>query len=116
MVSPVPGRTPTSVAQAHAHGLAGQSALLQPAQSCATSCTMFAFAYAIGGSDATADNWVGFLVVCLLLAGVMAALAAFVLASAAIVRRERWALLWLPVSVFPAVFAFMVLGEAFWWE
>ena len=70
----------------------------------------------IGGSDATADNWVGCLVVCLLLAGVMAALAAFVLTSAAMVRYERWALLWLPLSVFPAVFALTVLGEALWWE
>jgi hypothetical protein len=32
------------------------------------------------------------------------------------VEHEPWTLLWLPLSVFPALAAFLVLGEAFWWE
>jgi hypothetical protein len=28
----------------------------------------------------------------------------------------RWVLPWLPLSLFPALFAFVVLGELFWWE
>jgi hypothetical protein len=45
-----------------------------------------------------------------------ASLAAFALALAAKIKHERWALLWLPLSLFPAFLAFLVLGELFWWE
>jgi len=62
------------------------------------------------------DNWVGLLATVSLLGGLPASLAAFVLAVVAKVKHERWALLWLPLSVFPALLAFLVLGEAFWWE
>jgi hypothetical protein len=82
----------------------------------ATSFAIVALAYVIGGSGATEDNWVGFLVMVLLLSGLVASLAAFALAVAAKLKRERWSLLWLPLSVFPAVLAFLVLGEAFRWE
>jgi hypothetical protein len=77
---------------------------------------IFAVAYAIGGSGATEDNWVGFLGAVSLLGGLLASLAAFALAVVAKVKHERWALLWLPLSVFPALLAFLLLGEAFWWE
>lgn len=46
----------------------------------------------------------------------LGALAAFVLAVDAKVRHERWAWLWLPLCMFPAMLVFVVLGEAFWWE
>jgi hypothetical protein len=82
----------------------------------AVSYTIFAVAYAIGGSDAIEDTWVGFLGVVALLGGLLASLAAFALAVVAKVKHERWTLLWLPLSVFPALLAFLVLGEAFWWE
>ncbi len=119
IVAPVPGHAPTSVGPAHAHsrlarwavGLAAAAAV-----AIATLFAMFAVAYAIGGSGATEDNWVGFLGAVLLLGGLLASLAAFALAVVAKVKRERWALLWLPLSVFPALLAFLVLGEAFWWE
>ncbi len=71
-VTPVPGRTPMSLAPAHAHALAARWAVGLAAAGAVpitTPCTMFAVAYAIGGSGATADNWVGFLVVQLLLGG-----------------------------------------------
>ena len=82
----------------------------------AASFVMFAVAYAIGGAGATEDNWVGFLGMVALLGGLLASLVAFALAVAAKVRHEWGALLWLPLSVFPALLAFVVLGEAFWWE
>ena len=82
----------------------------------ATSFAIVALAYVIGGSGATEDNSVGFLVMVLLLSGLVASLAAFALAVAAKLKRDRWSLLWLPLSVFPAMLAFLVLGEAFWWE
>ncbi|HEX6760787.1 MAG TPA: hypothetical protein VF086_20605 [Propionibacteriaceae bacterium] len=80
------------------------------------SAAIFAVAYAVGGAGATEDNWVGFLGAVSLLGGMVASLAAFALALAAKIKHERWALLWLPLSLFPALFVFLVLGELFWWE
>jgi hypothetical protein len=80
------------------------------------SAAIFAVAYAVGGSGATEDNWVGLLVAVSLLGGLVASLAAFALALAAKIKHEQWALLWLPLLLFPAVLAFLVLGELFWWE
>lgn len=111
----------------HAHGSLGTSAhsdrarravrrATAAATASAAALALFGLAYAVGGADATADNWVGILVVLALLGGVPASLAAFVLAVLAKVQHERWALLWLPLAVFPSLVAFVVLGEAFWWE
>ncbi len=105
-----PGRERSPLAR-WAVGLAAAGAV-----AIATSCTTFGVAYAIGGSGATADDWVGILVVQLLFVGLLTSLAAFALAIAAKVEHERWALLWLPLSVLPALLVFLVLGEAFWWE
>lgn len=77
---------------------------------------LFAIADLIGGPDATSDNWVGVLVGLAALAGVLASVAGFVLAFVAKVAHEPWLGLWLPLSVFPAVLALLLLGEAFWWE
>ena len=83
----------------------------------ATSITTFAIAYAVGGASATEDNWVGYLVASMALGpGLLGSLAAFVLAIVVKVKHERWTLLWLPLCAFPAFLAFLVLGEAFWWE
>ena len=80
------------------------------------SWAIFAVAYAIGGSGATEDNWVGLLSMILLFCALPGSLAAFALGVAAKVKREQWAPLWLPLTVFPTLLAFLVLGEAFWWE
>ena len=77
---------------------------------------IFAVAYAVGGPGATEDNWVGLLGAVSLLGGLVASLAAFALALAAKIKHEQWALLWLPLLLFPALLAFLVLGELFWWE
>ena len=82
----------------------------------ATSAVTLAVAYAIGGSGATEDNWVGFLAMVSLLGGLLASLPAFGLAVAAKVKHERWAPLRLPLSLLPALLAFLALGEALWWE
>jgi hypothetical protein len=80
------------------------------------SAAIFAVAYAIGGPGATEDNWVGLLGLVSLLGGLVASLAAFTLALAARIKHEQWALLRLPLFLFPALLAFLVLGELFWWE
>jgi cytochrome bd-type quinol oxidase subunit 2 len=83
----------------------------------AASVVSIALAYAVGVERAVEDRWVGLLLVTVVLApGVAGSLLAFVLAIVARARRERWAFLWLPLSVFPAVVLYLVLGEAFRWE
>lgn len=82
----------------------------------AAACAVFALATVIGGSGATEDNWVGYLVGVLLVGGLLGSLAAFALAISAKVKHERWGLLWLPLSLLPAILVFLALGEAFWWE
>jgi hypothetical protein len=80
------------------------------------SFAIFAVAYGIGGWGAIDDTWVGFVVAVSLLGGLLASLVAFTLAVTSKVKHERWAMLWLPLSLFPAILAFLVLGELFWWE
>ena len=77
---------------------------------------VFAVAFAIGGEDATSDNWVGALAVVGLLGGLLTSLGVFAVAGAAWLSHERSRLLWLPLALFPALLALIVLGEAFWWE
>lgn len=72
----------------------------------------FAVGYAVGGQSAIEDNWVAVLGLTMALVGLLDSLAAFVLAIVAKIRRERWTLLWAPLSAFPAFVAFLVLGEA----
>jgi hypothetical protein len=80
------------------------------------SFAIFAVAYGVGGWGAIDDMWVGFVVAVSLLGGLLASLVAFALAVTAKVKHERWAMLWLPLSLFPAILAFLMLGELFWWE
>lgn len=75
----------------------------------------FAVGYAVGGWGAIDDTWYGLIVVSLL-GELAASLVAFVLAVVAKVKHERWRLLWLPLTLFPAILAFLVLGELLWWE
>jgi len=74
---------------------------------------LLATAWVFGGDDAISDNWVGMTVVLALFAGLSGSFVAEVMALWAGVRHERWAALWLPLTTFPAVVAFVVLLEAF---
>ena len=82
----------------------------------AIAVAIYAVAVGVGGSSAVEDNWVAILVLALFFGGFLASVIAFVLAVAVKVKHEQWRLLWLPLSVFPVLLAFVVLGEAFWWE
>lgn len=77
---------------------------------------IFGVAYLVGGSSAVSDNWVGFLTAIALLGGLIVSPIAFVLAVTARIKHGRSAWLWLPLVVFPALLAFVILGEIFWWE
>lgn len=82
----------------------------------AVAATTFAIAYGIGGADATSDNWVGVTGVVGLVAGLGGSVSAFGLAVAARLSHDHSGRLWLPLLLFPALLAFVELGEAFWWE
>jgi hypothetical protein len=73
-------------------------------------------AYAVGAEGAVEDTLLGAFLACTAIAGLLGALAAFVLAVVAKAERERWALLWLPLCSFPVFLLFLLLGEALWWE
>ena len=75
-----------------------------------------AIPYAIGEEGAVEDTALGLTLALILGAGLLGSLAAFVMGIVAAVKRERWTLLWLPLGVFPAIFLFVSLGEAFLWE
>ena len=66
--------------------------------------------------NTTEDNWVAVLVASSFFGGFLTSAVAFALAVMVKVKHERRTWLWLPLSVFPALLAFLVLGEAFWWE
>ncbi len=72
--------------------------------------------YAIGRASAVDDNWLGFLSATTVIVGLLASLAGFALAIAAMVSHERWLRLWLPLSIFPIFVGLLALGEAILWE
>ena len=118
-VEPVLGHVPVSTGSADAHSRVARWAVgLLAVFAVAVVATIMTLAvgYAIGGQSAIEDNWVAVLGLAMAFVGLLASLAAFVLAIVAKIRRERWTLLWAPLCAFPAFVAFLVLGEAFWWE
>ena len=118
-VGPISGQTPISAGPAHMHtGVARWAVWLAEAAAAGTAIAFASYgvAYVVGGSSAVEDNWVAILVATSFFGGLLASAVAFMLAVTVKVKHERWTLLWLPLSVFPALLAFLVLGEAFWWE
>lgn len=118
-VTPVPGHVSTPAGHGRPPGrlarwAVGLSAVFGAAF--AASAATIAIAYAVGGEGAIEDNWLGIALATMASVGLSGSLAGFVLAIIAAVRRQRWALLWLPLCVFPACLLFLLLGEAFWWE
>ena len=80
------------------------------------SYAIFGVAWAFGGEDAVSDNFVGALAGFALVAGLLASLTAFAMAVVAGVKGHRWAQLWLPLGLFPALLFLVVLVEALWME
>lgn len=78
------------------------------------SYAIFFAVLAMGGT--VGDNWVGYLGGVSLVGGLVVSIVAFALAIVAKVKHERWRLLWLPLSVFPALLAIVVIAEAFFME
>ncbi len=76
----------------------------------------FGVAYAVGSSDAIEDTWIGYVGGVSLVIGLLLSLLAFGLAVVVKLEHERWALLWLPLSVFPALLAIVTLVETLWME
>jgi hypothetical protein len=118
-VTLVPAHVPAPNGDAHPHGrFAGWAVRLSAVFGVvfAVSVAVVAIAYAGGVERAVDDTLLGWVLGIMALTGFLGSLAAFLAAIVAKVRHERGTLLWLPLSVFPALLAFLVLGEAFWWE
>ena len=71
---------------------------------------------AVESAFAADTGWAGALATTMVLGGLVAACCAWVLSIAAWAWGDHWRVLWLPLIVFPAVSAFLVLGDLFWWE
>jgi hypothetical protein len=118
-LAPVPGPAELPEDPAYSQSRLGRWAVWLAAAAVgavAASLATLGVAYAIGGSSAIEDNWVGLLAMVGLLGGLLASLAAFALAVLARVRHERWALLRLPLCAFPVLLALLALAEALWLE
>jgi heme/copper-type cytochrome/quinol oxidase subunit 4 len=81
----------------------------------AASIGTIATLHAVGAESAVEDTLLGAVLLVVAFVGLLGSLAAFAMAIDAR-RHERWTLLWLPLLLFPAIVAFVVLGEALWWE
>lgn len=117
-VDPVPTRVPVAADPPDGHTrLARWAVLVAGAVAVVVTApyAIFFVALAVGGA-AIADTWVGYLGVLALVAGLAASLAAFAMAVAARLSHERWTLLWLPLTLFPALSTITVLAELFWME
>jgi hypothetical protein len=73
-------------------------------------------AYAIGGDLAISDTWIAYVAGVAMVGGLFASLVAFLLAAFARVRHEVGSRLWLPLTLFPALLALLVVAEVFWLE
>ncbi len=118
-VAPVPGHVPAPTGHRHPHGRLAVWAVRLSAVFGAASVASIAavvIAYAVGVESTVEDTLLGAFLAIIAFIGCLGSLAAFLAAFVAKVRHERWTLLWLPLCVFPALLAFLVLGEVFWWE
>ena len=118
-IAPVPGHVPVSTGSRGPRGRPARWAVglsLLSAGTFLTSFAAIAIAYAIGEEAAVEDTLLAIVLLATGLAGVLGSLVALALAVVAKTKREHWPLLWLPLTVFPAIVLFLVLGEAFWWE
>jgi hypothetical protein len=80
------------------------------------SYAIFGVAWAFGGEDAVSDTFVGALAGFALVAGLLVSLVAFIMAVVAAVKYQQWALLWLPLGLFPALAVVVAVVETLWME
>jgi hypothetical protein len=114
-----PAHVPAPTGEGHPHtGFAGWAVRLSAVFGAlfAASVAAVAIAYAAGAEHAVEDTLLGWVLGIMASTGFLGSLAGFLAAIVAKVRHERRTPLWLPLSVFPALLAFLVFGEAFWWE
>lgn len=76
----------------------------------------FIIAYASNGTAGFSDNWLGALGAIAIYVGLLASLIAFSMAITVKIKHEKWVWIRLPLIVFPALLALLVLGELFWWH
>jgi hypothetical protein len=88
----------------------GTVAVLVPAY------TILGVALATGGQEAISDNWIGYLGGFALVGGLAVSLMAFLMALAVRLRHREVRLLWLPLSLFPALALVVAAVELFWME
>lgn len=115
-VAPIPGHAPDSTVQGHPHSRLARRAVGLAAVFGVAFATWWV-GFVIGG-EAFYDrsDWgTGFAVITMLV-GLVAAVAASVMAIVSLVKGERWTLLLVPLCAFPALLVFLIVGEAFWWE
>jgi hypothetical protein len=115
----VPGHIPAPTGGGHPPGRLARWAVRLSAVFGAASAASIAavvIACAVGIESTVEDTGLGEFLGLTAVTGFLGSLAAFLAAIVAKVRHEQWTLLWLPLCVFPTLLAFLVLGEAFWWE
>ena len=118
-IARVPGPAPASTGGDRPHGRLARWAVRLSAvcgAAAAASIAAVVTAYSVGAESAVEDTVLGASLAIVALTGFLGSFAAFLAAIVAKVRHERWTRLWLPLCVFPALVAFLVLGEALWWE
>jgi len=117
-IAPVPGYVPAPTGHGPHGRLARWAVRLSAVFGAAFAASVAAvgIAYAVGVETAVEDTLLGRFLMIMAFSGLLGSLAAFLAAIFAKARHERWTLLWLPLWMFPALLAFLVLGEAFWWE
>ena len=71
--------------------------------------------YVVRGTGVADGAWATFVLGCALVAALAISLTAFTLSVTARLRHERGLLLWLPLTVFPALVVFVGIGENVWW-
>jgi hypothetical protein len=108
-----------SAGRTHGHGTAAgersERLALLPIAVLAFGAVLFASAWAIGGQDATSDNWVGLTTVIALFTGLIGALAALVMSVVDAAKHDLPPRL-LPLVTFPSILAIVVALEAFVFE
>ncbi len=118
-VAPVSDHASAPAGQGHPHGRLARLAVCLSivfGAAFAASIAAVVIASAVGVESAVEDTVLGASLGVTAFTGFLGSLAAFLAAVVARVRHESWTMLWRPLCIFPALLAFMVIGEALWWE